>query len=54
MPDAEIMTFGVSIKLISFDSSLVMASFSPAKEIGLIPSFTKSMASSPKHSILLS
>ena len=42
MPEAEMMTLGVSMKLISLDSSLVTDSFSPANEMGLMPSFTSS------------
>ena len=54
MPDAEIMTLGVSLKLMALDSSLVIESFNPAKAMGLIPSFTSSMASPSKQSILFS
>ena len=54
MPDAEMITLGLSSKLMALDSSLVMESFKPAKAMGLIPAFTSSMASPSKHSIRLS
>ena len=48
------MTLGVSSKLMALDSSLVMDSFNPEKAMGLMPSFTNSIASSSKHSHLFS
>lgn len=49
MPEAEMMTFGVSSKLIALDSSLVIARRSPGNVMGLMPCLTSSIASSSKQ-----
>ena len=45
MPLADMMTFGVSLKLMAFDSSDVIESFKPGNRIGLMPCARSAAAS---------
>ena len=49
MPEADMITFGLSIKLICLESSLPVEIFSPGNTSGLIPELTSFKAASSKQ-----